>query len=107
MPDGPSLPERMRPILPENGYESPNEFSSGLADTERRRTGYFWGGSDETRVGSADSTLANGVPGMKRRASEGKHVQSTRPVAIRDRIGCCTWTWFTMVLHPQLSRFRC
>ncbi len=109
MPDASALPERMRPILPENGYESPNEFSNGMVDlekdAERRRTSYFWGGSNETRIGFTNSIHANGRPEMGRRASEGRQVQSTRPVAIRDRIGCYTWTWFTMVPRPQSSLF--
>jgi hypothetical protein len=81
----------MRPIVPENGYESPSEFP------ERRRHGYFSGSSEETHVGSKDTSDANGVPGGVRSALEGKHAHATWKVAIRDRIGCHTWTWFTMV----------
>ncbi len=100
MPDSLSLPERMRPAIPENGYESPNEFPSSRTDlkkdSERRRNTYLWG-SDEARIGSTDSSHANGVLGREKSAAEDKQVQFTRPVAIRDRIGCYTWTWFTMV----------
>jgi len=81
----------MRPIIPENGYESPNEFP------ERRRHGYFSGGSEESHIGSTDTSNANDVLGGMRSPLEGKHAHATRKVAIRDRIGCYTWTWFTMV----------
>jgi hypothetical protein len=90
----------MRPIVPENGYESPNEFP------ERRRHGYFSEGSEETHVGSTASSDANGVLGGMKSVLEGERAQATRKVAIRDRIGCHTWTWFTMVSCPKPSSIK-
>jgi hypothetical protein len=108
MPECLSLPERMRPVIPANGYESPNEFCSGRADlesdSERRRNTYFWG-SDITHTGSLDSSNTNGVLARSKSAAEDKQVQPTRPVAIRDRIGCFTWTWFTMVCCTSVISF--
>jgi hypothetical protein len=82
----------MRPTLPENGYESPNELPA-------RRHGYFSGGSEETHIGSTAFLDTNGALEAMRSALEVKDAQDARKVAIRDRIGCYTWTWFTMVSH--------
>jgi hypothetical protein len=88
----------MRAIVPENSYESPGEFP------EQGRHGYFSGGSEETHVGSTGTSDANGDLGRMRSALEGKNAHATRKVAIRDRIGCHTWTWFTMVpFRPKAS----
>jgi hypothetical protein len=98
MPGGPSLPKHMRPISPGNSYESPNELP------ERRRHGYVSGSREKTQIGSTDIPDANEILGEMRNALEGNHAHATRKVAIRDRIGCHTWTWFTMVSSPIKPR---
>ena len=104
---GTSLPERVKVIIPENGYESATELvviSSGRCaaqvDIERRRHAFF-GDSDETQIGFNATPDAHGLSGDRSGVIE-EHKDARlgprRQVSIRDRIGCFTWTWFTMVL---------
>jgi hypothetical protein len=94
MSDESYLPKLMRPVTPENGYESPNEILA-------RRHGYFSGSTDETHVDFPASPDASRVLEGIGNALEDKEAHATRKVAIRDRIGCYTWTWFTMVSCPK------
>jgi len=99
-----SLPRRIRRQLPENGYESPcppeNEggyFGNGIhKDGERRRT-RFADSSGETFVGVQSPETQNhvGRDNVESRRDDGIEV---RKVGFRDRVGCYTWTWFTMTM---------
>jgi hypothetical protein len=95
----------MKRTAPENGYESPrspdceegffgNDMGNGTHKAgERRRAGrngqaFVGGQGPETqdRVGKNDADLGR------------EEERETKKVGIRDRLGCYTWTWFTMTM---------
>ncbi|TVY39474.1 Malic acid transport protein [Lachnellula occidentalis] len=99
-----SIPRRLRITLPENGYESP-QYShtppiTGIGTHrhgERHRPGI---GGD----GQPSSGLDHSQSEAYLQSELGDHQDATdeklhkRKVGIRDRIGCYTWTWFTMTM---------
>ena len=100
-----SVPGRIRPILPENGYESPHlpdddiYIRRGIHKGKRRRA--KWAKTSVERdeaVQSPDcSTTPNGRGGTNDPAHDGGDQRIIR-VGFRDRVQCFTWTWYTMTM---------
>lgn len=134
MPVSRSLSGRLNGPAALNGYEtpdrSPGEHENGqifFGDLntpnnragERRRNG-FTEDSEETAV-EGTSTDVELTPGRNNSGDEENGTKSDAPkvlakVGIRDRIGCYTWTWFTMtmatggmanVLHSSKISLEC
>jgi len=95
----------MKRTHPENGYESPrspdgedgffgNDTGNGTHKAgERRRAGrsgqaFLGGRSPKTQdhVGRNEANLGR------------EEATETKKVGLRDRLGCYTWTWFTMTM---------
>ncbi len=104
MPDGSAVSRRMKVIVPESGYESPAEFSNdkgGAEKSSEQRRPVLSGSIDETDITSPQLFGKNGL--FERRIDQEKGAQQewVCKIAIRDRISCFTWTFFTMVLVAQ------
>lgn len=100
----------MRENLPENGYESPRLpddeilFGQGIHNGERRRVRRT-GSKDNPDEGKSPDSRAhlNGGAGVLNAGAittrDEEKAQNIRTKAgLRDRIGCFTWTWFTMTM---------
>jgi hypothetical protein len=97
---------RVKGKLPENGYESPrspeNEepFLNGIGNGtpkvgERRRAGR----SGQTFVAFQSPETLDHIGIGRSDADSGREEDTnSRKVGIRDRVGCYTWTWFTMTM---------
>lgn len=97
-----SLSRRLKFQLPENGYESPAPLDDDLqleniGNIERRRNG-FTNGNEEARDQLADIVLEGRMNGSAPRGEQLRSNEEKIPITagFRDRVGCYTWTWFTM-----------
>jgi hypothetical protein len=97
----------MRVLLPENGYESPAEISTGRVDLHGSHEGHnrvILGNSHQISTSSTESSNLNGVLEKLEHEQAGQEQQRYK-IGIRARIGCYTWTWFTMVcqFHANIN----
>lgn len=91
--------------MPENGHESPqspnedNPFGMGVHNGGRRRPG--WPNNDDKLTEldiSKSAVLQNGGRLLGQHIGVEEDSERTNRVGFRDRIGCYTWTWFTMTM---------
>jgi hypothetical protein len=90
--------------VPENGYESPcppeNEdgyFGIGIHKEGARRRARCANRSGEAFVGVQSPETLDHVGGDNIESGR-DHDTEVRKVGFRDRVGCYTWTWFTMTM---------
>lgn len=105
-------------ILPENGYESPAPSPLPSPLSSPRGSEIFFGGARQTKKERPRHRLAYTGNGIEDPSEvESKEAQedtmnedsdanqqlepdqkTPRAVGLRDRVGCYTWTWFTMTM---------
>ncbi|PMD26997.1 hypothetical protein NA56DRAFT_561651 [Hyaloscypha hepaticicola] len=99
-----TLSRRIERLLPENGYESPREpenedgfFGNIIGNGTHRVGGRKPSRRGQTSVGVESPEARNDVS----RSDTGlvrEEDRDGKKVGIRDRVGCYTWTWFTMTM---------
>lgn len=95
-------------IVPENGYESPlssqtpesSGFFFGLTDAERGRNerSVDCDSGEETGVDDTAETQDSSPVKEQTKEQENEDTPTQSKVGIRDRVGCLTWTWFTLTM---------
>jgi hypothetical protein len=89
---------------PENGYESPKPtdevfFGQGMHNGERRRAGRKKSENiDKSEPETPESNAPANGPRTDEEPSIGVAGKAVRRVGLRVRMGCFTWTWFTMTM---------
>lgn len=99
MSDGTPTPERMRVLFPENGYASPAEISTSRVDLHHDNEGrnrVISGNGRQINAISTESSYLRGALEKLEDEVAGQEQQQYK-VGVRARIGCYTWTWFTLV----------
>lgn len=125
MSDGSPTSQCVRAVAVEHGYESPTELFhhesiarvTGVTGPNRKRRRHIF--SQNPDQGHVDQRKTEGQHNGQimeeaglQRVNDGSIGVTQRKVSWRDRIGCFTWTWFTMVKFdlnvfggPLLMRF--
>jgi hypothetical protein len=91
---------RMIKIVPENGYESPlDEFSLQPKPVrgQRHRLACRHDGVGLPAEGESRESQMHDINRSGGENQQGE-AAGIRTVGLRDRIGCYTWTWFTMTM---------
>lgn len=100
MQNGSTVPKRLTEDTFTNGYQMSEDLSS---NTEGRRRGQFAQQTVESGINEDDNEEGPESDGPANsnvnEEEEEVHFGAAvdHKVSIRDRIGCFTWTWFTMV----------
>lgn len=100
------LSRRMMKIVPENGYESPlssqtpenSGFFFGLTEAERQANARSSDCDSGEETGVDDTTETQNPPPVKEQEQESEDTPAQRTIGIRDRVGCLTWTWYTLTM---------
>jgi hypothetical protein len=95
------VPRRMIKIVPENGYESPLDelFSQPNSMREQiHRLAYTHDGVGSLAEGESRESQMHIIRGSGGENQQVVAQVGIRTVGLRDRIGCYTWTWFTMTM---------
>jgi hypothetical protein len=99
-----TLSRRIERLLPENGYESPRElenedgfFGNIIGNGTHRVGGRKPSRRGQTSVGVESPEARNDVS-RSDTGLVGEEDRDAKKVGIRDRVGCYTWTWFTMTM---------
>ena len=92
-------------IVPENGYESPQSSQTpessgffGIQDTERRRNPRSPSCDSGEDTGVEDTTETQNTSPANKVDLENGNIPAQKIIGYRDRVGCFTWTWFTLTM---------
>jgi hypothetical protein len=102
MAHGTPVLEGVRITSPENGYESPTEPPNSNANIDKylqHRRHNFSSSSNELQHNISDTMNANGLLQTQVNPEGSTPAEPIRKTGTRARIGCYTWTWFTLVVH--------